>query len=654
VTRPQLRSEPEPEGVLPLDPQRVATRVRQTPADITKTRISERWLLDSALGVKSSPSEQDVRLGFGLVAAYCAVALVASVFFPLGTESRQSVAVIVMATAALDLGLLVLSGRRIKGPMLLCFPVLVVVSELALSFLAAGGGAVEYTGFFTLIFVFIGLTQNRGVGPLFACVVGSAWVVIERPWTAEVGVKLVLALAIWILISEVLAARTERARVRTKRLVAQVNTDVLTGLGSRLYLSDRIERIVMQQDTMLRSALLFIDLDGFKRINDTYGHSAGDELLIEVARRVESALRDGDLAARLGGDEFVVLLEDCSLDQAEGLATRLISSLNSPYGLSLGRAAITASIGIVEIVPPTTAERVLRDADRAMSEAKAAGRNRLVIYEGAMEERTIRRLELETQLRDALVDEQFEVYYQPVVHSGMHTIIGAEALLRWQHPQRGLLTPDDFLAVSEDIGLIATLGDWVLRQACRQAQGWQSIDPARAFSISVNLSAPEMFSADLIGRVERALAESGLPGKLLVLEITERIMMADREQATRQLGELRKLGVRIAIDDFGTGYSSLAYVRDLPVDILKIDRSFVTPLGVDHQALALVRAIVGIADALDLDVIVEGAETAAQIELLDELGCQVVQGFYFGQPVSAEELRNRLMRSGAGSVAASQ
>ena len=595
-----------------------------------------------------------MRLGFGLVAAYCAVALVASIFFPLGGESRQSVAVIITATAALDLGFLVLSGRRIKGPMLLCFPVLVVVSELALSFFAAGGGAVEYTGFFTLIFVFIGLTQARGVGPLFAVVVGSAWVVIERPWTAEVGVKLVLALAIWILISEVLAARTERARVRTKRLVAQVNTDVLTGLGSRLYLSDRIERIVMQQGTMYRSALLFIDLDGFKRINDTYGHSAGDELLVAVARRVESALRDSDLAARLGGDEFVVLLEDCGLSEAEQLATRLISSLNAPYGLSMGRAAITASIGIVEIVPPTTAELVLRDADRAMSEAKAAGRNRLVIYEGAMEERAIRRLELETQLRDALVDEQFEVYYQPVVHSGMHTIIGAEALLRWRHPQRGLLTPDDFLAVSEDIGLIATLGDWVLRQACRQAQGWQSIDPARAFSISVNLSAPEMFSADLIGRVERALAESGLPGKLLVLEITERIMMADREQATRQLGELRKLGVRIAIDDFGTGYSSLAYVRDLPVDILKIDRSFVTPLGVDHQALALVRAIVGIADALDLDVIVEGAETAAQIELLDELGCQVVQGFYFGQPVSAEELRNRLMRSPAGSITASQ
>jgi EAL domain-containing protein (putative c-di-GMP-specific phosphodiesterase class I) len=197
---------------------------------------------------------------------------------------------------------------------------------------------------------------------------------------------------------------------------------------------------------------------------------------------------------------------------------------------------------------------------------------------------------------------------------------------------------------------MGSLGDWVLREACHQAQKWQSIDPARAFSVAVNLSAPEMFSADLIGRVRRALEESGLPGKLLVLEITERIMMADKEQATRQLGELRKLGVRIAIDDFGTGYSSLAYVRDLPVDILKIDRNFISPLGSDHQALALVRAIVGIANALDLDVIVEGAETAAQIELLGDLGCQVIQGFYFGRPTSADELENRLMRSRVSSI----
>ena len=345
-----------------------------------------------------------------------------------------------------------------------------------------------------------------------------------------------------------------------------------------------------------------------------------------------------------------MLLASCSLEQAVSLAQDLLAALSEPFGLSVGRVAITASMGIVSLEPPATAELALRRADRAMGEAKSAGRNQVFIYEAAMEEKTIRRIELETQLRDALANNQFEVHYQPVVHSGLDTIIGAEALIRWRHPERGLLTPDEFLSVSEDIGLMGSLGDWVLRQACHQAQQWQSIDPARAFSVAVNLSAPEMFSADLIGRVRRALEESGLPGKLLVLEITERIMMSDMEQATRQLGELRKLGVRIAIDDFGTGYSSLAYVRDLPVDILKIDRNFVAPLGSDHQALALVRAIVGIANALDLDVIVEGAETAAQIELLNDLGCQVIQGFYFGRPTSSAELEHRLMRSRASSI----
>ena len=212
---------------------------------------------------------------------------------------------------------------------------------------------------------------------------------------------------------------------------------------------------------------------------------------------------------------------------------------------------------------PATAELVLRDADRAMGEAKSAGRNQVSVYEGAMEERTMQRLQLEIQLRDTLAGGQFELHYQPVVHAGVDTIIGAEALLRWRHPLRGLLAPDDFLAVSEDIGLMVMLGDWVLRQACEQARQWQSMDPPR-HSPRGEPVGPEMFSVDLIGRVRGALEESGLPGKLLVLEITERIMMADREQATRQLAELRKLGVRIAVDDFGTGYSSLAYCATSP------------------------------------------------------------------------------------------
>jgi diguanylate cyclase (GGDEF)-like protein len=587
-----------------------------------------------------------VLLGFGLVAAFCVIVIGTEMFFELGRESRWAVAAILGVTAALDLGLLVLLRRWPTRPMLLGFPVLLVLSELALALLPIAGGAVSYAGFITLAFVYIGLTQARGVGLLFTVLAGPVWVLLERPWSAEVGVKLFLALAVWVLISEVLAARTERARARTRRLVAQANTDVLTGLGSRLFLSDHIERVA-GEEAVPGSALLFVNIDGFKVINDTYGHSAGDELLVVVARRLQALLRPGDLVARLSGDEFAALIDGCTVGQAESLARRMLGILGAPYQLSRGRVAITASIGIVEIESPTTAEIILRNADRAMREAKAAGRNRLSIYEDAMLERTVMRLELETELRDALDGDQFEVHYQPVVHTGTGAIVGAEALMRWRHPQRGLLAPDQFLAVSEEMGLMNPLGDWILRQACHQAYAWQSIDPSRVITIAVNLSAPEMFSADLIGRVESALEASGLPGKLLVLEITERIMMADSEKAIRQLGQLRKLGVRIAIDDFGTGYSSLAYLRDLPIDILKVDRSFVTSLGSDHQALALVKAIVGIADALDLDVIVEGAETAAQIELLGELGCQVVQGFYYGRPTGAEEFANRLSWSQA-------
>ncbi len=387
---------------------------------------------------------------------------------------------------------------------------------------------------------------------------------------------------------------------------------------------------------------MFIDLDGFKTVNDSYGHAAGDELLVVVAERIRSTLRDGDTCARLGGDEFAALLEDCDLDRATQVATRMLAALSGPIALSGGRVAVTASIGIVDVVAPATAERVLRDADLAMYEAKSSGRNRLSIYEQAMKTRMTSRLELETELRDALDAGQFEIHYQPVVHTGTGAIIGAEALLRWRHPRRGLLEPAEFLATAEDLGLMEPLGDWVLRMACHQARTWQSINPARALTMAVNLSVPELFAADLPARVEWALADAELPGTLLVLEITERVIMADAALAGRRLEELRRFGVRIAIDDFGTGYSSLAYLRQLPVDILKIDRSFVTPLGSDSQAVSLLRSIVAIAHALLLDIVVEGVETAGQAEILAELGCHIVQGYYFSRPTSAEDFGAQL------------
>jgi diguanylate cyclase (GGDEF)-like protein len=585
--------------------------------------------------------DHDVLLGFGLVASFCLIVVVTAVALNLDSAVLGLIIAVSVVTIALDFGLIVVFRHRFSTRMLLCFPILFATSELVLALVSDKGVAANYTAFFTLMFVYIGLTQPRGTGPIFVPLAASVWVLAQRPWTATVGIKLCLTIAIWIVLSDVLAVRAARGRANTKRLVVRANTDVLTGLGSRLLLSDRIERLA-EQSGAAHSALLFLDLDGFKMVNDTFGHAGGDELLVAVAKRIQSTLRKGELAVRLGGDEFVALLEGSDLDRAAVIADRLLAVVSSPYALSLGRVAVTASIGIVEITPPITAERALREADLAMYEAKSAGRNGVAIFEQDMHARTVRRIELETELRDALEADQFEVYYQPVVHTVTGAIVGAEALLRWRHPRRGLLTPDQFLVVAEEIGLMEPLGDWVLQRACVQAMEWQSIDPARAFTMAVNLSAPEMFSADLVRRVEMALEATGLPGRLLVVEITERVVMADCERARQRLKELRRLGVRIAIDDFGTGYSSLAYLRELPIDILKIDRSFVTPLGSDHQALALLRSIIGIANALVLDVIVEGVETAAQVEFLDELGCHIVQGFYFGRPATAEALGSRL------------
>jgi diguanylate cyclase (GGDEF)-like protein len=606
-----------------------------------RSKAAYGWLERQLIRSGVASRDHDVLLGFGLVASFCIIVVITAVALNLDSAMLGPIVGVSVVTLALDFGLVVLFRHHFSSRMLLCFPVLFATSELVLALVSDKGVAANYTAFFTLMFVYIGLTQPRGTGPLFVPLAASVWVLAQRPWTAAVGIKLCLTVAIWIVLSDVLAVRAARGRANTKRLVVQANTDVLTGLGSRLLLSDRIERLA-EQTGPGHSALLFLDLDGFKMVNDTFGHAGGDELLVAVAKRIQATLRDGELAVRLGGDEFVALLDDCDLVRATVVADRLLSVVSSPYALSLGRVAVTASIGIVEITPPITAERALREADLAMYEAKSAGRNAVAVFEKDMHARTVRRLELETELRDALEADEFEVYYQPVIHTVTGAIVGAEALLRWRHPRRGLLAPDQFLAVAEEIGLMEPLGDWVLQRACAQAVEWQSIDPAKAFTMAVNLSAPEMFSADLVRRVEMVLDATGLPGRLLVVEITERVVMADCVRARQRLKELRKLGVRIAIDDFGTGYSSLAYLRELPIDILKIDRSFVTPLGSDHQALALLRSIIGIANALVLDVIVEGVETAAQVEFLDELGCHIVQGFYFGRPSTAEDLGGRL------------
>ena len=583
---------------------------------------------------------QDVFLGTGLVLAFTVVVL--GTFWAVHPGSRTVAATLAVggATVVVCAGMACLPWRKLPPLALVMFPVLLVVAEVTLS-LRTNQVASNYTGFFTLAFVYMGLTQARRTLAAFALVAVPGWILAQDKFTAAWAIRLFLVLVVWVLIGEVLATRTARSRASTKRLIAQANHDVLTGLASRALLSDRIAQLLSQPGGSAAS-LLLIDLDGFKTINDTFGHAAGDELLVVVANRLRASVRPEDLAARLGGDEFGVLLENGDLGTAAEVAKRMLVTVGEPMTLSRGRVAVTASIGIVGTGGATTADEVMRDADIAMYEAKSSGRNRMAIYEQEMQERVACRLRLETELHDAVEGEQFEIYYQPIVDIRTRGIVGAEALLRWNHPVRGLLGPADFLAASEEIGIIVPLGRWILRQACLQARAWQCGDPQRALTIAVNLSAPEIFAADFAAQVKDELARADLPGDMLVLEITERLLIADSSLVRKRLDELKELGVRVAIDDFGTGYSSLAYLREFPVDILKIDQSFIRPLGGDAQAAALLRSIFAMAEALALDVVVEGVETSAQADILTDLGCTVAQGYYFGRPMPAQSLATRL------------
>jgi EAL domain-containing protein (putative c-di-GMP-specific phosphodiesterase class I) len=348
----------------------------------------------------------------------------------------------------------------------------------------------------------------------------------------------------------------------------------------------------------------------------------------------------------LGGDEFAIYLDDCPLTTAISVGEALRTSILEPIALERGSVTVSASIGLVSLDDYSSAEEALRDVDVAMYEAKDAGKGHLSVFETEMQERCARRLQREIELRTAFDKGQFEVYYQPTVNTDSQEIVGFEALVRWNHPAEGLLPASAFIHVCEDMGLIVPLGTWVLRQACRQIRKWRPIDPGRGLTMSVNLSPRQILDDGIVKCVSDALTEAELPGSALILEITERILLVDSPVVLHRLDALKALGVRIALDDFGTGYSSLAYLREFPIDILKIDRSFVTPLDEDPKAVALARAIIAIAEALDLDVIAEGAETAGQVEALSRCGCFMVQGHYFARPDSAANITARQVSTG--------
>ena len=425
--------------------------------------------------------------------------------------------------------------------------------------------------------------------------------------------------------------------------------DALTGLANRALFANRVEHALVstaRRDGAM--AVLFLDIDDFKTVNDTLGHAEGDVLLGLVADRLRHCLRAGDTAARLGGDEFAVLLEALGDEtEAIGIAERILAAMRQPFLLQGREVGLGASIGIASgRQTPDGADTLLRDADVAMYIAKSRGKDRCVVFEPEMHLRIVERMALRADLEQA-IDEggQFHLRYHPVVDLSSGAVAGMEALVRWDHPARGLISPADFIPLAEETGLIVPLGRWVLDEAGRQAAAWETSYGA-GFFVTVNLSARQLSDPDLVSDVARMMKASGLAAEQLILEITESVLLHDTEPTVDRLVALKALGLRLAVDDFGTGYSSLAYLRRFPVDILKIDKSFVDHVE-EREGAALTRAIVDMAGVLGLATIAEGIEQPGQALQLLDLGCRLGQGYHYARPMTATEMEAFLSTSAA-------
>jgi len=436
-----------------------------------------------------------------------------------------------------------------------------------------------------------------------------------------------------------------------EQLTHQAFHDSLTSLANRALFHDRVQHSLARSQRNGRPvAVLFIDLDNFKTVNDSLGHTAGDQLLVGIAARVSSTVRTGDTVARLGGDEFAILLEDVPEEgEAVDVARRIDLALKAPFHIEGKDVFVSASTGIaLSTGRESLADELLRNADVAMYTAKERGKGRHVQFEPDMHAAVVRRLELEADLRRAVDGNEFQVYYQPLFDLRSGRMTGVEALVRWRHPERGLISPVEFIPVSEETGLIVPLGSWVLRQACADVHNWQKRFPDTApQTVNVNLSARQLQESRLVEDVAAALEESGLAPQSLALEITESVLMHDAAAAVRWLRELKDLGVQIAIDDFGTGYSSLSYLQQFPVDTLKIDKSFVDGIGSEAERARLASAIIELGRTLGLKTVAEGIEEAGQAAELALLGCDVGQGYHFARPMDRDRLEALLRESGA-------
>jgi diguanylate cyclase (GGDEF)-like protein/PAS domain S-box-containing protein len=450
---------------------------------------------------------------------------------------------------------------------------------------------------------------------------------------------------------------TERKQLE-EQLRHQAFHDSVTNLANRALFNDRVEHAIERQERDGKPiAALVMDLDDFKTINDSLGHAAGDALLFEVGERLKECLRAADTAARLGGDEFAILLEDGGDGiQAVDVADRVMQMLEAPFYLEDKEVFVRASVGIAvaegqeasegEVLK--NAEELLRNADVAMYMAKERGKGRYQVFEPAMHDTALKRLEMKADLQRALEHQEFELYYQPVIELGSGRISGVEALIRWMHPVRGMIPPIEFIPLAEETGLIVPIGRWVLREACRTAVLLHELYPGEPpFHMAVNLSARQLARPEIVDEVRAILQETGLDPRALTLEITESVMMQDMDMSIERLTDLKSLGVQLAIDDFGTGYSSLNYVRRFPVDILKVDKSFIDGVSEGGESSALTAAVIELAGILNLKPVAEGIERTDQLERLLELKCDYGQGYLFAKPLPSVDLNALLAERAA-------
>jgi diguanylate cyclase (GGDEF)-like protein len=424
--------------------------------------------------------------------------------------------------------------------------------------------------------------------------------------------------------------------------------DTLTGLPNRILLADRIDQAMSRVDGEGGCfALMFIDLDGFKPVNDAFGHHMGDQLLREVSLRLREDLRTQDTLARIGGDEFVLLVQLSEPNDAMALAARQVGLIARSFRVADHDLQISASVGIA-LYPGNgaTAHELLMNADAAMYHAKGAGKNGYSFFDASMNSNARKQLQLLQDLRHALEHDEFSLYYQPKFDANNGRPVGAEALLRWEHPTQGMLLPDKFIEIAEKTGLIIPIGEWVLNEACRQMREWYVLGYTD-WRIAVNLSALQFCHAGLVQSVAKALATHRLPANSLTLEITETTAMSDADASMTVLQELSDMGVDLSIDDFGTGYSSLMYLKRLPANELKIDRGFVRDLERDSDDAAIVSAIVALGQALGLRIVAEGVETGSQQDFLTQLGCDSLQGYLLGHPLPAERFMVEIHRGEA-------